>query len=199
MKVRSWYSLTGEIEVENELWHLVKIGNITLNHPPLVNLILRRGLPHSDRLRLSYLHEFGHFQTLPLALTHVLFVAWSARRQHLSFLGWLSWLAGLIIAHEAVWELLSEAYVVLQERAAYHKAYRQAPNPLLPVFWAGMSGLGISLSLLLVRKDASPNGRVRQVTGRPRLCCDAFPHVCIHCDKTRAIMRQILSYRNNGK
>jgi len=30
----------------------------------------------------------------------------------------------------------------------------------------------------------------------PRLCCDAFPHLCIHCDKTRAIMREILSYRN---
>ena len=28
------------------------------------------------------------------------------------------------------------------------------------------------------------------------LCCDAFPHVCIHCDKTRAIMRQVLNYRN---
>jgi hypothetical protein len=38
MKVRSWYGLTGEIEVENELWHLVKIGDIALHHPPLVNL-----------------------------------------------------------------------------------------------------------------------------------------------------------------
>lgn len=31
----------------------------------------------------------------------------------------------------------------------------------------------------------------------PLLCCDAFPRICIHCDKTRAIMRQILNYRNN--
>jgi hypothetical protein len=29
------------------------------------------------------------------------------------------------------------------------------------------------------------------------LCCDSFPHICIHCDKTRAIMRQILNYRNS--
>lgn len=29
----------------------------------------------------------------------------------------------------------------------------------------------------------------------PLLCCDAFPHICIQCDKTRAIMRQILNYR----
>ena len=31
----------------------------------------------------------------------------------------------------------------------------------------------------------------------PLLCCDKFPNICIHCDKTRAIMRQILNYRNN--
>ena len=30
----------------------------------------------------------------------------------------------------------------------------------------------------------------------PCLCCDGFSHMCIHCDKTRAIMRQILNYRN---
>ena len=71
MKVRSWTGLTGEIEVENELWHLVKVGLVALNHPPLINLVLRRRLPRDDRLRLSYLHEFGHFQTLPIALAHV--------------------------------------------------------------------------------------------------------------------------------
>lgn len=29
------------------------------------------------------------------------------------------------------------------------------------------------------------------------LNCDAFPQICIQCDNTRAIMRQILNYRNN--
>ena len=33
----------------------------------------------------------------------------------------------------------------------------------------------------------------------PLLCQAVFPHVCIHCDKTRAIMRQVLNYRNNRK
>ncbi len=41
-------------------------------------------------------------------------------------------------------------------------------------------------------------GRLHQITGFC-LCCEAFPHVCIHCEKTLAIMRQILNYRNNGK
>src|SRR3990172_5756052 len=81
MKVRSWYGLSGEIEVENELWHLVKVGGVPLNHPPVVNLILRRGLPREDRLRLSYLHEYGHFQTLPLAVAHAFLLLWAGRRQ----------------------------------------------------------------------------------------------------------------------
>jgi hypothetical protein len=37
-------------------------------------------------------------------------------------------------------------------------------------------------------------GQLSQVSN-PCLCCDAFPLVCIHCDKTRMIMRQILNYR----
>jgi hypothetical protein len=41
-------------------------------------------------------------------------------------------------------------------------------------------------------------GRLHEVSS-PLLCCDAFPNICIHCDITRAIMRQILNYRNNRK
>ena len=29
----------------------------------------------------------------------------------------------------------------------------------------------------------------------PLLCCDKFPNICIHCNKTQATMRQILKYR----
>ena len=41
-------------------------------------------------------------------------------------------------------------------------------------------------------------GKLHHVSG-PRLCCDAFPHICIHCENTLVIMRQILNYRNNRK
>lgn len=49
--------------------------------------------------------------------------------------------------------------------------------------------------------DPGLNGplRVGQLyhVSSPFLCCDRFPHICIHCDKTLAIMRQILNYQNN--
>lgn len=119
---------------------------MAINHPPLVNLILRRGLPRSDRLRLSYLHEFGHFQTLPFALLHLLLLLGSALRNRRSLTGLLVRLAALVLAGAAVWELASEAYVVSRDCKAYRATYRKTPNPLLPFFWAGMCGLGIGLS-----------------------------------------------------
>jgi hypothetical protein len=39
-------------------------------------------------------------------------------------------------------------------------------------------------------------GQLHHVSS-PCLCCDAFPHVCIPCEKTLTIMRQILNYRNS--
>ena len=152
MKVRSWYGLTGEIEVENELWHLIKVGNVALNHPPVINLVLRWRLPREDRLRLSYLHEFGHFQTLPIALAHVFLTLWIGREQRRTLFGWLKWLMILAVVHEAVWELLSEAYVVVHDGAAYRATYRQTPNRLLPAFWMVMGGLGLGLSRWLMHK-----------------------------------------------
>ncbi|MCB0191532.1 MAG: hypothetical protein KDJ65_06265 [Anaerolineae bacterium] len=90
-QVKAWYGLTGEIVVENELWHLVKVGGVPLNHPPVINLILRRKLPRQAKLRLSYLHEFGHFQTLPLALAYLLLLFWAGRRPQRWSGGWIGW------------------------------------------------------------------------------------------------------------
>lgn len=145
-RVRSWYGLAGEIGVENELWHLVKVGGVPLHHPPLVNLLIRRGLPLEDRLRLSYLHEFGHFQTLPLAAAHLLWMAGKGLGKKRSIWKWLLWLGVLGVAHEAVWEILSEGYVVVHEGTAYWSTYKKAPSPFLALFWTGMVALGIGLS-----------------------------------------------------
>lgn len=157
MEVRTWYGLTGQINVENECWHLVSIGRVALNHPPVINLLLRRGLPHDDRLRLSNLHEFGHFQTFPIALAHALWMFWVGRRQRRSFLGWLTWLIRVGVADEAAWELMSEGYVVVHDTQAYRETYRRTPNPLLPAFWIAMSGLGIALTAWSLRSsDGNP-------------------------------------------
>ena len=122
--VRSWYGLAAEIAVENGLWHLVRVGGLPLHHPPLVNLILRRGLPRRARLRLSLLHEFGHLQTLPVALVHVVVLLFSRRWRKRGVSGTLAALAVAVIAHEAVWELASETYVIAAAGPEYRRIYR---------------------------------------------------------------------------
>jgi len=141
-KVRAWYGLSGEILVENELWHLVRLGPISLPHPPLINLFLRAGLPKENRLRLSFEHEYGHLQTLPLALLHLALL----RRRRAS-LG--SWLAALI-AHQAVWELAAEGWVVAKLGREYRETYHgRGERPA--VFWLAMLGLAALGTLRALR------------------------------------------------
>lgn len=153
-RVRSWYGLPAELGIEDRLWHLVQVGRVRLSHPPLVNTFLRAGLPEADRLRQSYLHEFGHLQTLPIALDHAGAILWAGSHQRRSFAGWVGWIFAALLVHEATWELASESYVVLGDRAAYRETYRRYSNPFLLVFWAGMALLSFGLTFWLMRQTS---------------------------------------------
>ena len=142
-RVRAWYGLPGEIVIESDYWHLVKVGPLPLPHPPVVNFFIRRGLSPRDRLYLSYLHELGHLQTLPVALLYALWL-WRGRRGGPRASSWWRRLARLalgVAAHEAAWELAAEAYVVAKTGRTYRRLYRERPNPLLALFWGGMAAL----------------------------------------------------------
>ena len=152
MRVRSWYGLEAEIDVEEEVWHRVRVDGVPLNHPPLVNLVLRQGLSSTERHRLSFLHEFGHFQTLPLAIVHSL-VLYRASPKPVSFLRKIIWWLTFAVTHQVFWEIASEGYVVAHEREDYMRAYRQKPNLLMLIFWGVMGGVGFWLHLWLVHKS----------------------------------------------
>jgi len=153
LRVRSWYGLRAELDVEDRLWHLVRIGRVRLDHPPVVNTFLRAGLREADRLRLSYLHELGHLQTLPIALGHAMALLWVGCRRRRSLPGWVGWILAVLLAHEATWELASESYIVLAGREAYRETYRRHPNPFSPFFWAGMALLSFGLTAGLIRRS----------------------------------------------
>ena len=151
--VRSWYGLRAEIEVENELWHLVRVGRVALPHPPVVNLILRRGLPPEDRLRLSFLHEFGHLQTLPVALAHAALLLLAGQWRGRGMRSTLSALGAAVVAHETVWELASETYAVASAGPDYRRVYRAHPNRVgQAIFWGGMTALAALATLNLLRR-----------------------------------------------
>ncbi len=143
--VRTWYGLQAEVDVENHRWHRVRVGRLRLNHPPLVSLVVRREVPNKDRLRLSFFHEFGHLQTLPLAVAHVVTLVWLGRHHKDRRRGVLRTLA-LVLAHQTTWELASETYVLMHERRNYIAAYRKS-NPWIPLlFWSGVIGSIIFLN-----------------------------------------------------
>lgn len=145
--VRAWYGLSAEIVVEHGLWHLVRVGRVALYHPPLVNLLLRRGQPRRERLRLSFIHEFGHLQTLPVAVIHLLYLMVYGRWRGRGFWGTLTAVFAATVAHQATWELASETYVVANTGSEYGRIYREHPNPLgQTLFWGGMSILSLLLT-----------------------------------------------------
>lgn len=151
--VRSWYGLPAEIAVENDLWHLVKVGGVALPHPPVINLLLRRGQPRRERLYLSFLHEFGHLQTLPVAVGHALWLVLKGRFWGRGFWGTVRAVVMAVVAHEAVWELVSESYVLTKARGEYGRIYRKHPNFIGQfVFWMGMGMTAVFLTRRLTRK-----------------------------------------------
>jgi len=143
-RVQTWYGLPVEILIEGDHWHKVRVGAISLPHPPLVNLLIRRGLPREARERLSYWHELGHVQVMPLALLHAV---WLWRRGwdggHRSLAGRLAYLASALLTHEVAWELAAESYVAARTWPEYAPLYRKHSKPLL-AFWS----LGVALLVL---------------------------------------------------
>ncbi|GEM_PF-1529218 len=136
-RVRAWYGLPAEIVIEGDYWHWVKVGSVPVPHPPLINLIVRRGLPREERLALSYRHEFGHVQTLPFALLHMtaLWFLWAKSRFGASWPRAARLLAAFVV-HEATWELMAEGYVALRTGRRYLRIHRRKRAFLAPaVVW----------------------------------------------------------------
>ena len=151
---RSWYGLPVEIVIEGDYWHWVKAGPVPLPHPPVVNLIVRHGLPRDARLRLSYFHEMGHIQTLPLALVHMAWV-WKHRRGRNS-MSWgrrIVWFGLFIAVHQAAWELAAESYVFVHNPGEYKQLYKETRGHPAKIFWLLMSLLAVLGTLGLIKRN----------------------------------------------
>ena len=107
-------------------------------HPPLVNLLIRKGLPRDAKRELSFHHEFGHLQMLPFALlgTVVLLIrSWRAGRLSWRRLPWL-W-----AKNHAFWEMLAESYVMAVSGPRYKALYGNRFHRGLLIFWLGTATL----------------------------------------------------------
>lgn len=118
---RTWYGLTAQVTLGARFLHRSGFDGVGVPHPPLVNGLLRIGLPDEAKRRLSFFHEFAHFQTAPLLLAYLLGIFFLVYAKGKIGIGMTIFL--LICVH-AAWEMLSEGLVILEDPAAYRKSYR---------------------------------------------------------------------------
>lgn len=140
IKGRTWYGGQIHICVGKNIMHRAGFGKYTLPHPPVMNLLLRYGLPRKASNLLAAHHELGHLEALPWELTYgiVLFgVAF--------FNGHTSWLEILllIISFLAFSELCAEATAIYLLKEKYSRYYYSASKVPRVLFWVMMSILTV--------------------------------------------------------
>jgi hypothetical protein len=143
---RTWYGLQASIKLGPGLIHRSGFFGVMIPHPGLANWILRRGMIARFQSTLSRVHEFGHFQTLPLML---LYAGGMLTKFSFKSVPSLSDLFFLVIGLQAAWEIMSESFTIAQDREYYRQCYAGVNVGPRTVFWA-LCGLMVPLSLMLV-------------------------------------------------
>jgi len=150
----TWYGLPVDITVGRNHWHRVAVAGLPMPHFGLVNLLARCGLPVDERLDLTWRHEFGHLQMILVPLAHLLLILWPRRRPR-DGSRWPRLLLGFV-AHQAVWEVAAESYVVAS--AGPERVIHSRPRGALALYallWGGMASLAAASTLFLLQKSPS--------------------------------------------
>ena len=91
---------------------------------------------------------------------------------------------GYLSPHPTVYRTLKEETLIISK---HKSAFTDREDLIFEPWLARYSDPGLNGPLRI--------GQLYHVSS-PVLCCDNFPQICIYCDRTRVVMRQILSYRN---
>jgi hypothetical protein len=134
-RTRTWYGAPARVRVGPGGLSDAALWDLALPHPSLVNMVIRHGLAQSDRFHLSYWHELGHLQAIPLvtaaALTRLLVGGARSLRT--------------VLELNALWELLAGGYVVAKTRGGYFRAYGRVGYVPLAIFWIASAVLSVRL------------------------------------------------------
>ena len=149
---RTWYGLDAEITVTKSNFHRVKLPKIILPHPGVVNWFSRQGLSTDIRLELTARHEFGHLQTLPVPLLHLLLLFVGTRGTKKPLLtGWLRfWL--VLLTHQTFWEVAAESYVAVTDRRAISAPRPRWAHRLYALFWGGITIFSVVGTFFLLKE-----------------------------------------------
>ena len=131
-QMRIWYGLNASVIIGPGFLHRAGWRCFLIPHPPLVNWLLRWGLRENERHSLSFTHEFGHFQSAPLALPYtagMLAVPFATGRISLSVI------IMVFISTHAAWEILAEIITIKGDIRFYRQCYNKITIIPRMIFW----------------------------------------------------------------
>ena len=145
---KTWFGITAVIEIHSRSFHRAGIGKALIPHPPVVNRLLRLGLPDASYYKLSVIHEFGHFQTLPVVAVCITAAAWwISVANKASFVG----IAAVLLSILATAEILAEGYVRFHTGTLYLQYYSGVSIVPRVIFWVISIAITVSGLLILLR------------------------------------------------
>ena len=130
--MRTWYGLTARITIGPGFIHKTGAGGLLIPHPPVANRLLRIGLPDHLHRKLSFAHEFAHFQTAPLLAAYVLALLAFAFIRTPPGIGKIFLLPACA---QAAWEIMSEGCTIVKNAEAYRAAYEGVTKVPRILFW----------------------------------------------------------------
>lgn len=144
-RYRTWYGLPATVILVSEFGHKSGLGRWVVSHPAAANWLLRRGLSKENAIALSFRHEFGHAQTLPLALLYAaILVSISA-----SVGAWIRWPA-VLIGSQAAWEIMAEGFTLARRIESYRAIYSGVPKTPRFLFWLSAASAASAAVFILV-------------------------------------------------
>lgn len=136
-----WFGVKAAVTIGPGFMHHAGFEKISVPHPPVINWLLRQGLTKDVQYTLSFTHEFGHLQTMPLAVfyTGIMFA--------LAFITGHTDLIEIIlvlISTHAVWEIVAEIFTIAGDAQLYREYYEEITVIPRVIFWIFTGTLSIT-------------------------------------------------------
>lgn len=131
-EMRTWFGVTARVTVGPGFIHKTGTGGLLIPHPPLANWLLRKQLPGHLGRRLSFIHEFAHFQTAPLLAAYMLSLVAFVYLKTRPGVPEIFLLAACAMA---TWEIMSEGYTILENAEVYRISYEGVTRIPRILFW----------------------------------------------------------------
>lgn len=127
-----WFGLNATVTIGPGFIHNAGFGKISLPHPPVINWLLRQGLNEDARYTLSLTHEFGHLQTISLAVLYTgVMLALASVTGHTSLIEIII----VLISTHAAWEIMAEIFTIANDVPLYREYYKEITVIPRAMFW----------------------------------------------------------------